>query len=275
MPGKPTHLNHPIIAYFVGLLVLLILVTVLVGIGYNVLFSPRGPELLARVKAKLEQRRQPEPGKPVTRQEEMVMHRHFHNPVELPQWPEYKRTECLVCHSELPHNSNEKVRGLINMHTQFLMCETCHVDTDIGQVRVHRWVHPIEDAPQGPFFGTRYDPQTGNLAEVSDRISRIAPFSVRNGQVESLLRTKDTDAARDFMRAQNQLNDRQKKQRIEMFHHSTTPKGQTCERCHTRNGLLDYSALGFAANRIDDLEQLSIKGMITKYEEFYLPNLFK
>jgi hypothetical protein len=32
--------------------------------------------------------------------------------------------------------------------------------------------------------------------------------------------------------------------------------------------------LGFSESRIADLEQLNVKGMLTKYENFYLPDLF-
>jgi len=48
-----------------------------------------------------------------------------------------------------------------------------------------------------------------------------------------------------------------------------------CNTCHAKKGILDFKKLGFAENRIVDLEQLNVKGMITKYEKFYLPDLFK
>ena len=38
---------------------------------------------------------------------------------------------------------------------------------------------------------------------------------------------------------------------------------------------LIFKKLGFGSNRTVDLEQLNITGLVTKYEKFYIPNLFK
>jgi hypothetical protein len=52
-------------------------------------------------------------------------------------------------------------------------------------------------------------------------------------------------------------------------------KGHDCKTCHSDKGILDFKKLGFADNRIEDLVQLNVKGMLTKYEEFFLPDLLK
>jgi len=38
---------------------------------------------------------------------------------------------------------------------------------------------------------------------------------------------------------------------------------------------LDFKKLGFSKKRAVDLQELNIRGMMTKYKTFYLPNLFK
>ncbi|HBH62705.1 MAG TPA: hypothetical protein DDX85_13410, partial [Nitrospiraceae bacterium] len=58
------------------------------------------------------------------------------------------------------------------------------------------------------------------------------------------------------------------------FHVNIKPKGNECRECHSRMGILELRKLGFEENRAVDLEQLNIRGMITKYQEFYIPNIF-
>ena len=81
--------------------------------------------------------------------------------------------------------------------------------------------------------------------------------------------------AKDYVKIRDQLNPEQREGVTKRFHVDILPKGPQCQACHSTNGRLDYKALGFSAKRIVDIEELNIKGIITKYDEFYLPDLFK
>ncbi|HDH50048.1 MAG TPA: hypothetical protein ENH04_01445 [Nitrospirae bacterium] len=211
----------------------------------------------------------------VKRQEEYEKHRHFHNVVEYPTLPGKELTVCFICHSDYPHSKNKKVRALLNMHTQFFVCETCHIQEKKGYEIVYKWYNPLEKEPKGPFFGTSYDPETGNLVPVKDQFSRIAPYFKSGDTLLSAIQHQESDLAQDYMRVRDQLTPVQRENVKKKFHVSTKPKGHECKVCHSKKGLLDFRKLGFAENRIVDLEQLNIAGMITKYEKFYIPNLFK
>ena len=94
-------------------------------------------------------------------------------------------------------------------------------------------------------------------------------------RLESAIQIQDAPLARDYMRVRDTLTPEQRDVFKMKFHGNIKPKGHECEACHAKRGVLDFEKLGFADNRVQDLRQLNIRGMITKYEEFYLPTLFK
>ncbi len=240
----------------------------------EITFSPHGPAVLVPIKEKIEESQRSAILEEVRRQEEYEKHRHFHNVVEYPQLPENMRPVCYICHSDYPHAKNKKVRAMLNMHTQFFVCETCHIEDKKDVDVVYRWYNPFNENPPGPFFGTAYDPETGNLQEVEDQFSKISPFFKSGDKLNSAIQIQDSDLAQDYVKVRDQLTPEQRDNVKKKFHVNIKPKGHECKVCHSRKGLLEYKELGFAKNRTIDLEQLNIKGMVTKYEKFYIPNLF-
>ncbi len=267
--------DHPKIVWLIALFFGIITLLVMAVVGYNLIFSHHGPAILKSIGAKILKKEKSAIMEEVTKYEEEEMHRHFHNIVEYPQIPEKMRPVCYICHSTLPHSKSKKVRALLNMHTQFFVCETCHTKKRKGMSIVYKWYNPFDDNPKGPFFGTSYDSETGNLVEVEDQFSRIAPYFKKGDKLESALQLQDAPLARDYMRIRDKLTPEQRDNVKKKFHVNIKPKGHECKECHTKKGILDFRKLGFAANRTVDLEQLNIAGMITKYKKFYLPNLFK
>ncbi|MDH3956198.1 MAG: hypothetical protein OET81_05870 [Desulfobacteraceae bacterium] len=276
MPGKPERTDHPIFAYLIGLGVIMMILVVLAGVLFHFTLSPHAPEIITPVKAKLlpveehsailEEAR---------KHEEFEIHRHFHNIVEFPKLPENNRPVCFICHSDYPHSKNKKVRSLLNMHTQYFACETCHIKEDKDTKVVYQWYNPYDDNPKGPFFGTSYDEETGNLVEVEDKFSKIAPYFKKAEILSSAIQMQDAPLAKDYMRVRDTLTPEQRDGVKMKFHVNIKPKGHECNICHSQKGIFDYNKLGFSKKRTADLEQLNVKGLITKYENFYLPNLFK
>jgi hypothetical protein len=275
LPGEPKRLEHPKIVYVIGFIFKIITLSVLIAVIYQITFSPHGPAVLVPIKEKIEETQKSEILEEVKKQEEYEVHRHFHNVVAYPQLPDKVRPVCYICHSDYPHSKNKKVRAILNMHTQFSVCETCHIEEKKGATVAYRWYNPFNETPTGPFFGTSYDPETGNLMEVEDLFSKIAPYFIVDGEIEAALQMQDSDLAKDYMNVRDELTPEQRDNVKKKFHVNIKAKGHECKDCHSRKGLLDFRALGFASNRTVDLEQLNITGMITKYEKFYIPNLFK
>lgn len=267
--------NHPPASYVIGFVFILITLVVLVGVFHHLAFSSYGPQLLMPVKEKYFTTPESAILTEAKHHEEFEIHRHFHNVASFPQVPENVRPTCYICHSDYPHSKKKKVRSLMNMHTQYFVCETCHIKEKEGAKIVYKWYNPLNDSPSGPFFGTSYDPETGNIAEVEDLISKIAPYFKTGETIESALQMQDAPLAQDYMRVRDKLTPEQRDGVKNKFHVNIKPKGHDCKICHAKDGILDYKKLGFAEKRIVDLEELNVKGMMTKYRTFYLPNLFK
>ena len=269
----PKRQNHPYSVYLIGICVWLIILFVAAGVVNHLAFSSRGPGLLIPLVKKIQKQ---VPILAVFRKpRETEEHQRFHHFFELPKPPAALRPTCNICHPDLVHNKTKKIRAMLNMHTTYLTCETCHLKKEEGQTVVYKWSSPVEKNPQGPFFGTAYDPKTGELEMVQDHFSKIAPFLAENGALTLIAHKQDAPTARDYMKTRDQLTPEQRKEATKRFHVDTLEKGPECQACHSTRGMLDFKTLGFSPKRAIDIEELNIKGIITKYDEFYLPDLFK
>jgi len=279
-------LNHPLIAYFLGIIIIVIALTVLLGVLHHLTISHHGPQLLKPVLNAFQKRNQSVILDEAKIQEEFERHNHFHEIIAYPEIPESKRPVCFICHSALPHTKNKKIRALMNMHTQYLVCETCHIKEKPGAKIVYKWYSPLEATPKGPFFGTGYNSEKNTLIS-GDPYSKIAPFfksefsdaaassaAGANG-LSSAIQMLDAPVAQDFIKVRDRLTPEQRDTVKSKFHQNIKPKGYECKTCHTEKSLLDFRDLGFSEKRISDLTTLEIIGVITKYEEFYLPDILK
>lgn len=267
--------NHPVTSYLIGFVFVTLTAVVFVGIVLHLTVSHHGPQLLKPFLRKYVEKDKSEIMEEAQRLEDLEIHEHFHHLADYPQLPENMRPVCYICHSDLPHSKNQQIRSLLNMHTQFFVCETCHVEDRKDAGIVYKWYNPMNPNPTGPFFGTHYDPATGDLAPVADRISKMAPFFKKGDALESAIQIQDAPLAKDYVKVRDKLTPEQRDGVKNKFHEHIKPKGYQCEACHTDKGILDFKELGFADNRIENLRNLKIKNMLTKYEEIDLPTLFK
>jgi hypothetical protein len=266
-------LDHPIFSYLIGFVFIVLTLVVFIGVVHHLTISHHGPQLLKPLINKYFT----EPESPILaeakRQADLEIHRHFHRIAAFPQLAESERSVCYICHSDYPHSKNTQIRSLLNMHTQYFVCETCHIKERKGRNIIYQWYNPTHDNPAGPFFGTHYDPLSGNLAKVEDLTSKMAPYYKRGLEIESALLNQDAPLAKDFMKVRDQLTPEQRDGVKNQFHENIKPKGHACQDCHAKTGILDLKKLGFSDNRIAELQQLNINGAITGNKEVYLPNL--
>ena len=273
MNKDPKRLEHPKSVYLIGLLVLFMTLFVLGGVVNHLAFSSHGPGLLIPMVKKFQEKESPIL-KEFIQHQKAEEHRHFHHSFDYPEIPEELRPVCFICHSKLPHGKTKKIRAMLNMHTNFFACETCHLEINEGETVVYRWYSPMEKNPKGSFFGTSYDPETGELKNADDHFSKIIPFYKKDKLLEPTLHMQQGAMARDYVRVRDKLTPEQREGVTKKFHVDIRLKGPECQTCHASDGILDFKKLGFSEKRIADLENLSIKGLITKYDEFYLPDLF-
>ena len=272
--SKPVRQNHPLITYPLALIFFIFTGIVIAGAVHHLAFSHHGPQLLEDL-AKHFEEEESEILTEARKLSEAEKHRHFHNIVDTPKLPEKDLPVCFICHSDTPHSKSKKVRSLNNMHTQFFVCESCHIETKENEEVVYQWYNPLNPTPKGPFFGTDYAGDTGELIEIEDKLSKMAPYFRTPGGLESAIWTQDAPVARDYVKIRDKLSPEQRDGVKKKFHIRIKPKGFDCQKCHADKSIINFKELGFSDKRTVDLIRLNISGMITKYETFYLPNLYK
>jgi hypothetical protein len=257
--------DHPIWAWMVSSGLWLVIGLLLVSSVYAILGGEKkdeGPKLLTKLD--------------VERQKERI--RHFHNLPAVDPTSLGKKPVCYTCHSEYPHSKKPMVRSLLNMHTQFIGCMTCHVDdkkVPDDTVKV-RWLNYSGIEVKGKPFGTLDDHGTGSLAETDDYYSKIVAYTTMNGQEALLEITEDSPEAQEFIRLRTQLSDQDLGAIKKAFHSYVNPIGRFCTRCHSqeRESFIPFRELGFSDRRITALTNVNIVGLVQKYKEFYIPTIF-
>jgi mono/diheme cytochrome c family protein len=210
------------------------------------------------------------------------------------------KSSCRVCHPLYPHSKDNHVRALVNLHTGFLLCEVCHLKKNGDHELIFAWNTPEKVGFRGEPYGTHekidsaHADETFSIfnrvlrifssderkAETSQNsgysIERIAAFQKVGGKKKLLINTVDNKKALQFIEQEPSLSEEEKKSELEYFHRDIAKKeiSVACDQCHSPEGILDFKKLGFSDKKAMDLQYLNIKGLVTKYDTFYFPNLF-
>jgi hypothetical protein len=208
-------------------------------------------------------------------------------------------SSCRVCHPLYPHSENNKVRALINMHTGFMLCEVCHIRDRNRENLTYDWKDPEEFEFTGEPYGRHQkqeikepeksksvisrmlrifseETELEETVDITYLISRIAVFRTEEGKKSLLINTQDNDRAKEFLDKEKKMGLSEKEKELNFYHRDIAKKeiSVACDECHSPKGIMDFRKLGFNENRTYDLQYLNIKGLVTKYETFYFPNLF-
>ena len=205
--------------------------------------------------------------------------RHFHNEPAVDLLNLGEKSVCFSCHGDYPHSKEPMIRTLLNMHTQFAGCMTCHNDPDkIDQESLSfTWLNFSGIEVTGKPFGIDVDPNTGYLQETDDFYSKIVAYRKTENGTE-LLETHETDPrVQEYLEIKDQLSNAELDAVKKSYHKIVSSQGRLCSVCHTAESesYLPFRKLGFSDKRIDDITNLNIIGIIEKYKKFYLPNLFE
>ena len=129
----------------------------------------------------------------------------------------------------------------------------------------------------GPPYGSSINPVTGFVIETDDYYSKIVAYTDNHGERQLLEKTEDMPEAREFIELRGQITSQQRDIYKNALHKLVSPKGRFCTRCHSKEGksYLPFRQLGFSEQRITDLTNTNIVGIVQKYREFYMPSLYK
>ncbi len=75
----------------------------------------------------------------------------------------FSHEKIVGIYNDSAHGKNKRIRALMHIHTQFLVCESCHIQDKPGMRIVYKWYNPLTDNPQGPFYDTGYYPENDML----------------------------------------------------------------------------------------------------------------
>jgi len=262
--------NHPAWAWMVSMFLWFIIGSLLVIVSYNMLHHLWTP-VESTERSFLEK---------VSYEGDLERIRHFHNSPKEAVYSKGKQPVCFYCHGEFPHAKRPMVRTLLNMHTQFVGCMTCHANNEkVPEEELSfRWLNYSGIKVNGPPFGTAYDEETGDLIETDDQFSKIVAYRNKsNGEQELLEITEDAPEAAEFINMRGQLTTQQQGSVKKMFHTIVNPIGRFCTRCHVAEegkGFLPFRELGFSDARASGLTNLNIAGLVQKYKEFYMELVF-
>lgn len=273
--------SHPLGAWIVGAILLSILAFVGYGTVQYMLFGHHGPlygEALGLVhhEAKHGDSLLDE----VKHEGSLEKNRHFHNLVEETTLND-KNPICYMCHGNFPHKRRPFIRTMMNMHTQFIGCFTCHVSTENFDESdlTFKWYNYSDNKPEGRPFGLAYQEATGRLELTDDYYSKIIGFRKVGGKDEMLEIPEDAPIALEYLKVKDELarNPQLQGQFKNRIHKNIMPKGRFCTRCHAAESksMLPFRDLGFSDQRVDDLTGLNIVGIVQKYKNFYIPSLYR
>jgi len=261
--------DHPVIAFITTVILLGIIASLVLSIiaafgGKLGLFKKKeGPQILARLSEE--------------RTAERL--RHFHNLPVQDLTALGKKNVCFYCHGDYPHSKEPMVRTLLNMHTQFVGCMTCHNDERrVNEAQLSfKWLNYTGMAVKGPPYGTDVEAKTGYLVDTDDLYSKIVVSLRADGEERLLEVTADAPEAREFVAIAGKLSDHDREAVKKTFHKLVREKGRACARCHVEEArsYLPFRKLGFSDRRVSDLTSLNIVGVVQKYRDFHMPNLMR
>lgn len=191
---------------------------------------------------------------------------HFHH-IDFEIQPD-KRSYCIQCHGDMPHNKVKEVRAFWNMHASFMACETCHTRfDDPAAPPVYKW----------------YDRRSGQIVDspvphskVGLYAAKIVPFERAEGQLARVDSEERIAFANEFIKVGNTLSEFQKAKAIKKIHQVNSNKPYVCDDCHRKdNPILSLRDLGYPPERRAFIESNEVVGMIDKYKVFFLPDFMK
>ncbi len=261
--------EHPVIGFLTTLILGSVILSLLLEVG--IIFGERLGLFAEKEK--------PELLKELHEQRFTERMRHFHNEPKDNRINLGKKQACFYCHGDYPHSKTRMIRTLLNMHTQFVGCMTCHTDEKKIPEDSYSfaWLNFSGIEVKGKPFGTSIDPETGFLAPTDDYYSKIVVYANIDGEKQLLEAIEDKPEVQEFLAIKDKLSEKDKEAVKKRIHKVVRRKGRFCNRCHApeEESYLPFRKLGFSEQRIFDVTNLNIIGIVKKYKKFYLPNLFK
>ncbi len=177
---------------------------------------------------------------------------------------------CTTCHGSPPHTQYVRTRTFMNMHTQFIACETCHFRPE-GVDLSYQW----QDVRDGklltatPTFFRAMEKRADTQVKIpahqpKNSFYKITPFYKQ----EAVVLGKQSAFAQETARIWKAGTLAEKSQRRALIHAPLQEKGPECKACHTKEkNQLDLAGLGANAYQIEKIQNNMITQFFTDYKD--------
>ena len=186
------------------------------------------------------------------------------------------KTFCTTCHLSPPHTKNLRSRAFLNMHTEFIACETCHMRPENVTFK-YQWldyrskqvVEPIEELFRQPIMREE-DPKKAEEKKKEKEIRKkdvmikIAPFL----ENEMALILRDHPYAEETGKIWKDESFENRVIRRLKTHVPLKKKGPECKVCHqTEEPMLDLKALGANVKQVRSMQRHIVPQFFKRYTE--------
>ena len=172
-------------------------------------------------------------------------------------------TFCQTCHSPLPHRDSLWTRALLNMHTRYIACSTCHF-RPAKVTFAYRWLdfssEQVLDADSSR-FRTGRDLDNENLL---DGTVKIAPF----WQDKPAVLLPSSSAAQAIAGQWREGDIKQKMRLHAHLHRPLDPQGLSCDGCHQEEKpLFSLQALGADLDQAKQIQRHVLPQFFNRYRD--------
>lgn len=192
---------------------------------------------------------------------------------------------CISCHGDLPHRKSPRSRTFVNMHSEFMACESCHFRPESAEIE-YRWLNFSEAS-----FGMEVMSVSNSSGASSDGVvqrhlseptqekvrrlipqpsARLVPF-INEVAVVSLGENSPLMSDRKFTTwvAEEWRSDKvlERAKIKAKLHAPLDEKGPECVACHNaKEPMMDFNSLGASPRQIRALENNTVARFFDRFK---------
>ncbi len=165
-------------------------------------------------------------------------HRRAKNPIKTTQ-----DMYCNGCHLPIPHSKSLRTRAFMNMHSEYIACESCHFKAD-GITFEYRWYDyaqkKVADQQKNRLHSSYVKKDKTKIIARTGRV-KIAPFY----QNKPVFMTQDNEFSKTLQQNWKQADLTEKAGLHAKIHQPLKTTGTECTDCHSgqKQSLFDFESL--------------------------------
>jgi len=182
------------------------------------------------------------------------------------------KTFCTTCHLSPPHTKNLRARAFLNMHTEFIACETCHMRPENVSFK-YQWLDYRSQQvvePSVNLFRQKIREEDDRKkkeeedARKTDVMVKIAPFLAN----EKALILRDHAFAEETGKSWKKGTLEERVAQRAKIHAPLKEKGSECKACHQKEEpMLDLQALGANEKQTRSMQRHIVPQFFKRYTE--------